>query len=301
MRSLAMSAVVLGCAGCILVLGVDDKQWVPPEQAMSASTVGTGGGGMGGHGGAGGEPDPCPSIDPQGLPPLLADPVASKMVLWLDGEHGLSDGVWCDRSGNGHHAVPVATPPTMVDDVYRAVRFDDATTLSMPGPFNDFEEGTSWVVVQRPIGDHSMYAGRPPLRLGQSFNPDAPPGAQPYDLMSLGCLGTNDDFIFSICDPAIGSCFQAYSSNWFQEDVWKRTVVAAGTSVRAWFDGVEVVINTNVPFPWPPPWDTPRAVGAVAAESYVGDIAEIIVFGKVLDEADVATLEAYWARKRDRL
>jgi hypothetical protein len=238
----------------------------------------------------------CPALVEAGLPALLAYPIENRVVLWLDAELGFADGTWCDRSGNGHHATPIATPPSLVDDEYPAVRFGEGMTLSLPGPFNDFAQGMSWALVQRP-GPHPVYGGHWALRLGQSFNPYAPPQSEPYDLINIGSLQL-DDFNFSICDPSIGSCRQAWADTWFEEGVWTRTVVVVDGMVRVWVDGVEMEIAMGPAEAWPPPWDSPRMLGAVGAEVYRGDIAEVIVFGKALTEAEVSTLDAYWTDKR---
>jgi hypothetical protein len=282
---------------CRQVIAIDDKELVPPGGQGGGQNGGMGGaggdGGMGGMGGSGA----CPAPDPTWLPPVLAD--RSRVVLWLDAAHGFDAERWCDRSGHEHHAVPTTTPPTPSADVYPAVRFGPSTTMTMPGPFGDFPEGTTWALVMRPTDDHSRYGGRMPLRLGQSFNPYAPPQSEPYDLMSLGNLGVNDDLVFGVCDPLIGSCRQAYTTDWYVKDAWSRTVLSVGSDVRLWVDGSERVLAFNgyVP-PWPPPWSTPRLVGAIADVLFEGDIAEVIVFDRALSGDDVAELEAYWAEKR---
>lgn len=103
------------------------------------------------------------------------------------------------------------------------------------------------------------------------------------------------------CDPAVGTCYQAYSPD-VPVNTWMRTTAvqdpAANPSFRSYFNGADNgVLTHNLDYPYPAPWSTPRKDTIVGWRNYRGRVAEIIVFNVPLSETSRQALDNYLALK----
>ena len=102
-----------------------------------------------------------------------------------------------------------------------------------------------------------------------------------------------------MCDPNIGTCFQAYDSN---PSGWVRSIGSivpnGNPGYRIWANGTEhAATGTNNPFPWAAsyPWTSPRKDTIIGWNGYRGTIAEIVVFNTTLTDASRTAVDNYLA------
>jgi hypothetical protein len=220
----------------------------------------------------------------------------SHLVLWLEGDVGWNGTTWTDQSGGARHAnVYYGAPGTTTQNGRSVVDFNGGELLINAG-FPNWA-GVTVFAVANTSADDSV------LSMGVSYNPNctttAPLGAA--NCVAYDQLAFNANMSLQQCDPAVGTCWQAYSPG-VSLNTWVRSIAvedpAANPSFRSYFNGVDNgALNHNLAYPYPAPWSTPRKDAIVGWRNYRGKVAELIVFNVPLSDASRTAIDAYLATK----
>ncbi len=234
------------------------------------------------------DPDPVPNPDP---PP--AELPSAGLVLLLDAGSAASDfGVgapvttWRDRSPDRSDAwSDPGTAPVVVADAIGgqpALRFDGVDDhFNLPSGFEDFGAGVSMFMVMRPT---VLQEGFKILSLGNGID---------QDMLVLGRAGGLNGLQYFTSNEA-GNVTWFNSAPVLSEGTAGLFAVEhEGSTARIVYDGV-VITEGAVD----PPTITPRSVNYIGRsywwDGYLqGDVAEIILYDRVLTDTERSSIEAY--------
>ena len=230
-------------------------------------------------------------------------PVTTGLVLSLDAgaaaqqyANGAPVSVWTDTSGMGANAVGAnGTSPVLVTNAIAgrpALRFDGADDfMALPSGFEDFTGGLSMYVIARPSALTSGYkmvalgngAGSDDIYLGRNGASNAYQYVTNSSSGSYGWFATNGGLV--VGEAAMLSVIQPGGSanNTVTAEVAKNgTVIGSG--------GVYVPPNTtrNVNYIGKSFW---------AEGSFAGDIAEILIYDRMLTAQEQTQLNSYFELK----
>jgi hypothetical protein len=218
-------------------------------------------------------------------PSNIADISQSGLLLWLratvgtEGSGSLS--TWADQSGVGNNAVPIdpANPPQVVDNQANGlpvVRFNGANAMILPpNMFQSAQSGQVIAIVKIPnIPNESNTLWNFGTGNGASYN-------------SFGGSTHFDDF-----GSTDTSSVQEDPNEIAQYYIYDTTIDVNGNSIYR-YDGLAEWTKSGLTagfqqFP---------NIGGYGNGSLVGDIAEIIVYDRVLSSQEQTTVYAYLANK----
>jgi hypothetical protein len=230
---------------------------------------------------------------------------AGGLLLWLRADGGVKTdragvAIWGDHSGNDNHATqPIEDfQPSLVEDAFNgrpALRFDGKDDfLQLPSGFSDFRAGLSAFIIVRFMAKGSV--GMKLLDLGSAPQSAS---AQPGDVsIAVGSLAPKESLWVSLRGTKSnvkGSFFEA-PLDIVQNQAQCLSCVARGTGeIFLYKNGVSLG-SSQVSLP----------SGITRSRNYIGktlfgpsspyfkgEIAEIILFGRGLSEAERESVETY--------
>jgi hypothetical protein len=231
----------------------------------------------------------CESTLPTGVPE------SASLVLWLAGED-YNGQVWPDRSLGRRDANAYGGSPAIAQRNGRnVVNFNGGGQLLVSAGFPNWAGLTLFAVSSTSNGDFF-------ISMGVSYNPGCsttPPAGAP-GCVAYDQLGFPPEMSLQQCDPAAGTCYQAYGpaplAGWFRSTAWENPQV--NPSFRSFFNGVDNGnLNHNLNYPYPPPWPTPRKDTVLGWRNYRGLVAEIILYNAPLSDASRVAVDTYLGTK----
>ncbi len=218
-------------------------------------------------------------------PANIADLPQDGLSLWLRSTVGTEGAgplsIWADQSGLGNDAVPVeaASPPQVVDNQANGlpvVRFSGAEALNLPqNMLQAAQAGHIIAVVKIPnIPNESNTLWNFGSGNGTSYN-------------SFGGSAHYDDF-----GSSDTSVVQEDPNEISQYYVYDASIDSSGNYTYR-FDGVSEWTRTVQTVGFPQDTD----IGGYGGGSLVGDIAEIVIYDRVLSPSEQTTVYAYLAFK----
>ena len=216
-------------------------------------------------------------------PAAIADLPTQGMALWLRTTAGTEGSGalirWLDQSGQGNnaYAVDTSSPPQLVEDQANGLpvaRFGGATALSLPpNMMQTAQAGQIFAVVK--IGSN-------PNNFNMLWNFGTGYGTSYYNTLHFDDFGTSDT-------SAVVVETQDQLSQYF---IYDTSIDANGNSIYR-YDGTPLWTRSGLPVGFQAFPD----LGGYGNGSLVADIAEVIVYNRVLSAQEQATVYAYLANK----
>lgn len=215
------------------------------------------------------------------LPSGIADLPQNGLLLWLRSTAGTqgagSLSTWTDQSGQGNNAVQTNVPnqPTLVENQVNGVpvvRFNGSDSLLVPnGLFQAAQSGEVIALVK--VTDASNF--------GSVWNFGTGSGTSYFGNQHYDDFGTSDSSSVALQPTEVISQYYVYDTS----------IDTSGNSLFR-YDGTLIWSRPGLPISFSQSPDIGGNGGG-----FVGDIAEVIVYNRVLSSQEQATIYAYLAAK----